>query len=79
MKTLWNNIDTAPKDGSHILLYRPEICFVGYYCSLGWCINAPNLPIMDPPPTHWTSLPPLSLDAPEASATANEHSATSTL
>ena len=24
-------ISTAPRDGSHILLYRPDIFFVGYY------------------------------------------------
>ena len=64
MKTLWNDIDTAPTEGSHILLYRPEICFVGYHTIKGWCINAPGLPIMEPPPTHWRSLPPFPPEPP---------------
>lgn len=27
----WQPIDTAPKNGNHVQLYRPEIQFVGYY------------------------------------------------
>lgn len=55
----WRDIKTAPLDGSHILLYRPEIQFVGYYggANFGWCINAPLLPMMCPPPTHWMPIP----------------------
>ncbi len=54
----WEPIDTAPKDGSHMLLYRPEIQFVGYYggANSGWRINAPGLPAMFPLPTHWMPL-----------------------
>lgn len=59
----WQPIETAPKDGHHILLYRPEIQFVGYWpfaASVGefWCINAPGMPYMNPPPTHWMPLLP---------------------
>jgi hypothetical protein len=56
----WMPIETAPKDGSHIQLYRPEIQFVGYYggANSGWRINAPDLPALWPLPTHWMPLPP---------------------
>jgi len=55
---MWQLIDTAPTDGSHILVYRPKIQFVGYYGGekSGWIINAPGLPAMWPPPTHWMPL-----------------------
>ena len=54
----WEPISTAPTDGSHIQLYRPEIQFVGYYAGAngGWRINAPGLPSMWPLPTHWAEL-----------------------
>ncbi len=54
----WKPIDTAPKDGSHMLLYRPESQFVGYYggANSGWRIDAPGLPAMFPLPTHWMPL-----------------------
>lgn len=55
----WQPIETAPKDGSHVLLYRPEIQFIGYYGgdNSGWRINAPLLPSMFPIPTHWMPVP----------------------
>ena len=54
----WRPIATAPTDGSHVQLYRPEIQFVGYYggADSGWRINAPGLPAMWPLPTHWAPL-----------------------
>ena len=55
----WRLIATAPIDGSHILLFRPYIQFVGYFSRQGWIINAPELPEMYPPPTHWRDLPPM--------------------
>lgn len=61
----WRPIETAPKDGSHVQLFRPEIQFVGYYggAESGWRINAPGVPAMWPEPTHWAPLrkaPPVS-------------------
>lgn len=53
----WMPIETAPRDGSHVLLWRPYIQFVGYWANAGWCHNAPGLPVMDPAPTHWMPLP----------------------
>ena len=56
---LWQRIETAPLDGTHILLYRPHIQFIGYYggANSGWRINAPGLPAMWLQPTHWMPLP----------------------
>jgi len=56
----WKSITTAPKDGCHILLFRPEIQFIGYWGGInsGWRINTPGLPAMWPLPTHWMPLPP---------------------
>ena len=58
-KLEWRPIETAPKDGSHVQLYRPEIQFVGYYGgeNSGWRINALGLPAMWPLPTYWMPLP----------------------
>lgn len=56
----WIDIESAPKDGNHIQLYKPEIQFVGYWatgCSK-WIINAPGLPVMEPGPTLWRPLLP---------------------
>lgn len=69
----WLPIETAPKDGSHLQLFRPEIQFVGYYggAESGWRINAPGLPAMWPEPTHWAPLrkaPNVKLTSPPNSA-----------
>ena len=51
----WRPIESAPLDGSHIQLYRPEIQFIGYYggANSGWRHNAPGLEAIWPEPTHW--------------------------
>lgn len=56
----WQPIETAPKDGTHIQLYRPVMQFVGYYGGedSGWRHNAPGLDAIWPLPTHWMPLPP---------------------
>jgi Lar family restriction alleviation protein len=65
----WQDIKTAPKDGSHIQLYRPEIEFVGYYSdNKRWVVNAPGLPVMLPSPTHWKPLSPPSTKAAKGGA-----------
>ena len=55
----WQPIETAPKDGTHVQLYRPEIQVTGYYAIriAAWCVVAPGLPTMNEPPTHWQPLP----------------------
>ena len=55
----WRPIETAPKDGSHVLLFRPEIVFCGYWSKKGWTISAPGLPLMLPSATHWRPIGPL--------------------
>lgn len=51
--TNWQDISTAPKDGSHIVLYRPEIQFIGYYAEAGWCTVSDGGSKILRAPTHW--------------------------
>ena len=53
--TEWQPIETAPRDGYHIQLYRHDIQFVGYYAEAGWCMQGCKL--IEPQPTHWMPLP----------------------
>lgn len=53
----WQDISSAPRDGSHVLLYRNHIQFIGHYSRGGWYINAPGLVPMTPHPTHWMPVP----------------------
>lgn len=54
----WEPIETAPMDGTHIQLYRPNTQFIGYYggANSGWRHNAPGLISVWPLPTHWRPL-----------------------
>lgn len=61
----WQTIDTAPKDGTEILLYYDQEGFMG--CVQGWWFSSPKEIndgwefewgfIGDPGPTHWMPLP----------------------
>lgn len=55
----WQPIDTAPENGEHVQLFRPNQQFVGYYGGpdSGWRHNAPGLEAIWPHPTHWMPLP----------------------
>lgn len=55
----WQDIETAPKDGTVILLYRRSQ-YTGYYggADSGWRFNDPLKTGMWPLPTHWRPLPP---------------------
>lgn len=54
----WQPIETAPKDGTHVQLYRPVIQFVGFWGgdNSKWCAVAPGQPSLRPLPTHWKPL-----------------------
>lgn len=52
----WRPIETAPKDGFHTLLYRPEIIYIGFWATVGWCANTRGCPTIESP-THWMPLP----------------------
>lgn len=61
----WRPIETAPKDGSHIILWRRDIQAVGYYgagCDDWVVVSLPaclfrHLGSRDTTPTHWMPLP----------------------
>lgn len=61
----WRPIKTAPKDGSHIILWRRDIQAVGYYgagCNDWVVVSLPaclfrHLGSRDTTPTHWMPLP----------------------
>lgn len=54
---MWQPIETAPKDGSDILVYHPERCeqFVCYYRECYWMFSPDGALATDP--THWMPLP----------------------
>lgn len=59
---MWQPIETAPKDGSCVLLYWPDIDSIAtgaWYAPLGcvehWCKDCRVTYCIDP--THWMPLP----------------------
>lgn len=56
----WQDIATAPKDGSCVLLgHSDKPTIEGYWCSIyaAWCDIAREREVT-PQPTHWLPLPP---------------------
>jgi hypothetical protein len=58
----WQPIETAPKDGTEVLLWVPDgtyfaLMMTGSYegCAMGWCDNVRGSPGFEP--THWMPLP----------------------
>lgn len=62
----WQPIETAPKDGTHILLYSDQDVLEGYWCDgrkrfieTGYCfVGCGCCADSLTPPTHWMPLPP---------------------
>lgn len=54
----WQDISTAPKDGTRILIAKGENIGHAYYRGLGFCVVASNDMIRDSDITHWQPLPP---------------------
>ena len=58
----WQPIETAPTDGTLVLLYKPKGKYQGAftttgYFKLGWILQ--GLPVPDVAPTYWMPLPEL--------------------
>lgn len=59
----WQPIETAPKDGTEIIIYCTDTkpCMGAFVADMGWCAPArfPGSWIDLPDhPTHWMPLPP---------------------
>ncbi len=56
MSNEWQPIETAPKDGTHILVYRPEysndVIGIDFWRRKCWWLSS-----SDSQPTHWMPLP----------------------
>lgn len=55
----WQPIETAPKDGEHILVAVPgevKVHVMLVWWLGGWCLDMTNTPITGTA-THWTPLP----------------------
>lgn len=55
----WQPIETAPTDGTHVLLERRGVQFVGYYGGVnsGWHLNMHPCNSIWPIPEKWMPLP----------------------
>ena len=57
----WQPIDTAPKDGTHILAYQPgpfDCCTVIHWYGGAWSVVVVSYYDVEWAPTHWMPLPP---------------------
>jgi hypothetical protein len=54
----WRGIESAPRDGFHVQLWREDIQFTGYWATgcRKWIANSNTLTPIDPPPTRWRPL-----------------------
>ncbi len=64
---VWQPIETAPKDGTYVLVYEPyQDPTIGWFSQrgAGWCMFDDNVD-MQCKPTHWMPLPekPVGIDA----------------
>ena len=60
-KNEWKPIESAPKDGSRVLIWHPDYCApitAQWYGSEGWKLDSDISPFWMQP-THWMPLPPL--------------------
>jgi len=55
----WQPIETAPKDGTEIIVYRPDAgVFGAFYSDECWFCTYSGEDFSLEPPTHWMHLPP---------------------
>lgn len=55
----WHTIDTAPKDGTRILLCDWAAVYGGWWEDECWHVNCGQPVVAVPLPTHWMPLPEL--------------------
>lgn len=70
MRTDWQKLETAPRDGTYIIVYQKGVlepsqtivAFDSSWSDDGWwlCCDGkdPELPLRGPEPTHWKPLDP---------------------
>ena len=57
----WQPIETAPKDGTSVIIFVDGLQIVAFWGCTGWELNAPLFELFYPEiygePTHWMPLP----------------------
>lgn len=55
----WQPIESAPRDGTRVLVYGKDHTPGGVMRVVAWADHLAESELMNPPaPTHWTALPP---------------------